>query len=69
MSCSIADDRSETFPPEVDVFDELTPKPKETTYGSDEHEGFLKAMGAGLQHHYESNDITRSSRGTTVIRM
>lgn len=48
-------DRSKTLPPEVGVFDEFTPKLKTSTYGSDEYHGFLKAMGAGLEHHYASN--------------
>lgn len=48
-------DRSKTEPPEVHVFDEYTPKLKESTYGSDEYKGFLEAMGEGLAHHYAYN--------------
>lgn len=52
---STCHDRSKTLPPEVDTFNEFTPKLKDSTYGSDEYKGFLKSMGAGLAHHYESN--------------
>lgn len=48
-------DRSKTESPEVDVFNEYTPKLKHSTYGSDEYKGFLKGMGEGLAHHYASN--------------
>jgi len=48
-------DRSKTEPPELDVFNEFTPKLKDSTYGSDEYRGYLEAMGVGLKHHYENN--------------
>lgn len=49
-------DESKLHPPEVDVFDEMTPKLKTTTYGSDEYKGYLAAMGPALEHHYAEND-------------
>lgn len=52
---STCHDRSKTLPPEVDTFDEFTPKLKASTYGSDEYQGYLVAMGEGLQHHYAHN--------------
>ena len=52
---STCHDRSKTEPPEVEVFDEFTPKLKDSTYGSDEYKGYLEAMGEGLAHHYASN--------------
>lgn len=52
---STCHDRSKTEPPEVDVFDEFTPKLKTSTYGSSEYKGFLEAMGEGLRHHYAAN--------------
>jgi Family of unknown function (DUF5662) len=52
---STCHDRSKTEPPEVEVFDEFTPKLKTSTYGSDEYKGYLEAMGEGLKHHYEHN--------------
>lgn len=52
---STCHDRSKTLPPEVDTFDEYTPKLKTSTYGSDEYKGFLTAMGEGLAHHYANN--------------
>lgn len=52
---STCHDRSKIEPPEVEVFDEFTPKLAMSTYGSDEYRGFLKAMEEGLQHHYNSN--------------
>lgn len=52
---STCHDRSKTEPPEVDVFNEYTPKLRDSTYGSDEYKGFLVGMGEGLRHHYASN--------------
>jgi hypothetical protein len=52
---STCHDRSKTEPPEVEVFDEFTPKLKNSTYGSAEYKGFLEAMGDGLKHHYANN--------------
>lgn len=49
-------DQSKLVEPEVAVFDEYTPKLKDSTYGSDEYKGFLEGMGAGLRHHYAAND-------------
>jgi hypothetical protein len=48
-------DRSKTEPPEVEVFDEFTPKLKDSTYASAEYKGFLEAMDDGLKHHYANN--------------
>lgn len=48
-------DRSKTLPPEVEVFDEFTPKLKELTYGTDEYKASLAAMGDALSHHYSYN--------------
>lgn len=52
---SVRHDRSKTEPPELDVFNEFTPKLRHSTYGSDEYKGFLEAMGEGLAHHYAHN--------------
>jgi hypothetical protein len=41
--------------PEVQVFDEFTPKLRTSTYGSDAYKGHLEAMGGGLKHHYAHN--------------
>lgn len=49
-------DQSKLESPEVEVFDEYTPKLKDSTYGSDEYKAFLVGMGEGLRHHYEAND-------------
>lgn len=64
MRCVISDlitradihDRSKLASPEKEAFDELTPKLKGSTYGSDEYKGFLKQMAAPLAHHYAHND-------------
>jgi hypothetical protein len=48
-------DLSKTQPPELDVFNEYTPKLRDSTYGTDEYKGFLAAMGEGLAHHYAAN--------------
>lgn len=41
--------------PEKAIFDEYSPKLKETTYGSDEYKGYLEEMQVALRHHYASN--------------
>lgn len=48
-------DLSKMEEPELEIFNEFTPKLKHSTYGSDEYKGFLEAMGEGLQHHYANN--------------
>jgi len=48
-------DWSKTQDPELAVFNEYTPKLKDSTYGSDEYKGFLESMGEGLAHHYANN--------------
>jgi hypothetical protein len=49
-------DRSKLEEPEVSIFDEYTPKLRDSTYGSPEYKAFLEGMGEGLQHHYAHND-------------
>lgn len=49
-------DASKLIEPEVSVFDEFTPKLRDSTYGSDEYKTFLAGMGEGLRHHYAAND-------------
>jgi len=48
-------DESKLQEPEKSMYDEFTPKLRDSTYGSDEYKGFLKDMGAALQHHYAVN--------------
>jgi uncharacterized protein DUF5662 len=45
-------DRSKLDSPEKEIFDEFTPKLKDSTYGSDEYKSFLVAMKPALDHHY-----------------
>jgi hypothetical protein len=52
---SVEHDLSKTRDPELAVFNEYTPKLKDSTYGSDEYKGYLAAMGEGLAHHYAVN--------------
>jgi hypothetical protein len=49
-------DQSKLASPEVKLFTEYTPKLARSTYGSEEYEGFRKAMGPALDHHYAKND-------------
>lgn len=49
-------DLSKLTKPEKPVFDEYTPKLRDSTYGSDEYKAFLAEMGEALKHHYEVND-------------
>tara|TARA_R110000868_G_scaffold292682_1_gene553199 strand:- start:292 stop:750 length:459 start_codon:yes stop_codon:yes gene_type:complete len=48
-------DDSKLKSPEKEAFDELTPKLKTSTYGSDEYKVFLKELGVALTHHYANN--------------
>ena len=48
-------DLSKLEEPEKSIFDEFTPKLRDSTYGSEEYKGFLAAMGEGLRHHYAHN--------------
>jgi hypothetical protein len=49
-------DESKLESPEVEVFDEFTPKLAASTYGSDEYKSYLAAMKPALDHHYAAND-------------
>lgn len=49
-------DASKLVEPEKSVFDEMTPKLRASTYGSDEYKGFLSHMTVALDHHYAVND-------------
>lgn len=48
-------DQSKLESPEVELFTEYTDKLAGVTYGSPEYEGFRKAMGPALDHHYARN--------------
>lgn len=48
-------DQTKLEPPEVSVFTEYTAKLATSTYGSEEYEGFRKAMKPALDHHYARN--------------
>lgn len=48
-------DLTKLLSPEKEIFDEMTPRLKESTYGSDEYQGFLKTMKTALDHHYACN--------------
>ena len=52
----IVHDNSKLQFPEKEIFDEYTPKLKESKYGSEEYNLFLKEMKVALDHHYENND-------------
>ena len=48
-------DNSKLLEPEKSKFDEMTPKLKGLTYGSDEYKASLSELGVALKHHYEHN--------------
>jgi hypothetical protein len=48
-------DNSKLGSPEKELFDEFTPKLKETTYGSDKYKEYLKELKVALDHHYQNN--------------
>jgi hypothetical protein len=48
-------DRSKLESPEVEIFEEFTPKLKNLTYGSPEYKECLARMKPALDHHYANN--------------
>jgi hypothetical protein len=48
-------DASKLEPPEKELFDEYSPKLRDTTYGSEEYKTYLAEMGKALKHHYANN--------------
>jgi len=48
-------DKSKLEEPEFKTFVEFTPKLKNSTYGSEEYNSFIKDMAPALKHHYENN--------------
>ena len=48
-------DQSKFEEPEKSKFDEVTPKLKNLTYGSQEYKESLEELKEALQHHYENN--------------
>lgn len=48
-------DYSKLVEPEKSTFDEVTPKLRELTYGSDEYRAQLTHMKEALDHHYQMN--------------
>jgi len=54
-SLALNHDKSKLEEPEKRIFDEFTPKLRNTTYGSDEYKSYLNLMQKGLKHHYENN--------------
>jgi hypothetical protein len=49
-------DLSKLEEPELSVFNEYSPKLRDSTYGTEEYKAFLDGMGEGLIHHYMVND-------------
>ena len=48
-------DESKLHSPEKELFDELTPRLKSLTYGSDEYKQSLEELNVALEHHYANN--------------
>jgi hypothetical protein len=48
-------DLSKMQQPELPIFDEFSPKLKDSTYGSPEYFEYLEQMQVALRHHYASN--------------
>jgi Family of unknown function (DUF5662) len=48
-------DQTKLESPEVELFTEYTDKLKTCTYGSEEYNGYLKAIKPALDHHYARN--------------
>ena len=48
-------DNSKLTAPELELFDEMTPKLAGCTYGSEEYKSFLDKLKPALDHHYAHN--------------
>jgi hypothetical protein len=48
-------DQSKLEDPEVEIFDQFTPKLRDCTYGSEEYRGYMKEMQVAIRHHNENN--------------
>lgn len=48
-------DASKLCPEEKPLFDEMTPRLKTLTYGSDDYKASLEKLGGALKHHYAHN--------------
>jgi hypothetical protein len=69
---ALVHDMSKMGSPEKEIFDEMTPKLKACTYGSEEYKGFLKEMKVALDHHYANNShhpehYPEGIRGMTLL--
>lgn len=65
-------DVSKLEDPELAIFDEYSPKLKDTVYGSDEYKRYLNEMKVALRHHYRHNrhhpeHFDRGINGMTLI--
>ena len=49
---AVVHDNAKLESPEVDLFDEYTPKLAGSTYGSDQYKVFLEGLKPALDHHY-----------------
>jgi hypothetical protein len=48
-------DLSKLESPELEIFDEYTPRLRSSTYGSEQYSQYLKEMKVALDHHYANN--------------
>lgn len=55
MDRAQAHDKSKLVSPEVEMFNEFTPKLRDLVFGSPEYKATTKQMGAALEHHYANN--------------
>lgn len=62
-------DASKLVAPEVETFDEFTPKLKDLVYGSDEYKACTKAMSGALEHHYAANSHHPENYETGIAGM
>jgi hypothetical protein len=62
-------DKTKLESPEKEVFDEFTPKLKDSTYMSEEYKQFLEGMGVALKHHYAKNKHHPEHRETGIDGM
>lgn len=55
LNRSVLHDQSKLQTPEVEIFEEYTPKLRGITYGSDEYKACMKEMKVAIDHHNTNN--------------
>lgn len=53
---ALAHDQSKLVEPELTTFNEISDRPHDSSYGSEEYYRYVALFRRGIEHHYEGND-------------